>query len=393
MKINTNSIGCFCLLFLIFLISPIAGAISGFVVLLFFHQDKYRIFSAFFFIALFLGALNICKVPESDMANYIDEYQQIPFYRFTDYLFIKQKEPVFYFFNYCIYHIFFGSVSGYIMVCSVVSYMLIFYSLWKMHIAMGLNKYNFMIAIAVAVLFPNIFSISAHLMRQFLAESLILYVVVEYVFYSKRKIIPFLLAVFTHTSSALMGVVFIPFFKRKLTRKNILLVAVCAVAVGSLLFKFAGYFVDMVDDSNSVLLYGLNRLSDRKNAWQTDNISILMILLYAITLIIFYFAAKKISIKISALFYLTLILLVFVLVNYNDTEIALRFSFYLYFFVPFAFYFLPNVLKIKDKNMQHILFSSITLLFLCWFIYKLNYGTWTYINLESLTNFLWIKNF
>jgi hypothetical protein len=89
-----------------------------------------------------------------------------------------------------------------------------------------------------------------------------------------------------------------------------------------------------------------------------------------------------------------LFLFIFVIVNYYDTEIALRFSFYLYFFVPCFFYFSFSVFKLSYSNiLSKFLFYPIITIFTFWFIYKLYYGTWTYNNIASLTNISWILNF
>jgi hypothetical protein len=252
-----------------------------------------------------------------------------------------------------------------------------------------------MLAIAIVFLFPTLFALSAHLMRQFLAGSILFYVIIEYVCYSKIKILPFLLAVFIHTTSAFLGVIFFPFFKKEVNIKNIAFISLFTIAFSIGIFRIAGQF-EWLFDETPFLGYALDRLANRENAWETENLGALVFLLYFFVVIVFYAVSKKFrqmkTLFWGRVFYLIYVLLVFVLVNYNDTEIALRFSFYLYFFVPAAFYFFPSIIFLNNKEYIRVCVTSIISVFFCWFIYKLNYGTWTYNNIISLTNFSWIMN-
>jgi hypothetical protein len=383
---------------LIFCFSPVLGVVSCIVALFYVHKNKYKTFYSFFLISLFLALLNIRKIPDSDMFRYIETYTEAKYYDFWEYCLIRLKEPFFSIFSYCIHFVFSGSVNAYIMTCTVISYMFIFYNIWRIHNVIQLDRYNFVLAITVAVLFPNIFSLSAHLMRQFLAAAIMQYAAIEYILRNKIRVSPLILAIFTHTTSALLVIVFIPFFKYKINLKNFILIVGVGVIFTLSIFRLSPYLLDFVGDSNVVLTYGIARLANRENSWQTDNISNLMILLYLCIIIVFYFVSRRFShlrdVNVRSLFYLVLFLFVFVISNYNDTEIALRFSFYLYFFVPWFFYFLCAVFKpAYGKTLSESLFYPVVTIFTFWFIYKLYYGTWTYNNMASLTNISWILNF
>lgn len=350
--------------------------------------------------ALFLGLLNTCKIPESDMIGYIETYEEVASYNFMDYVFLQEREILFFAFNYCAYYLLAGSVNLYIILCSFIGYFLVLYSIWKLHNAINFGKYNFMLSVAVVILFPNLFLLSVHALRQFLAASIMLYVIVENVCYNKIRIIPFVSAIFIHTTSAFLGFIFLPFLKKAVTMNRLLIISVVSVAFVSalpILFRYALFnFLTQFPD---FITYGFERLAgNRENAWQTENLSILMFLLYAFVCAIFFVASKRIKyqedIYLHKFFYIGLVLFLFVACNYNDTEMALRFSFYLYFFVPVAFYFFTAIFNIKYNNVTgKLCFFPIVAIFFFWFIYKLFYGTWTYINIESLTNISWITKF
>ena len=135
--------GLFFLLGLVFVISPLFGAICSFIALYFCHDKKYKSLICFFYLGLFLGLINALKVPESDLENYIEMYVSGHNLGFVNYVFSFGKEPVFMVFNYLIYEMTSGSVALYLIIFTVICYMLIFYCIWIVHNRIKLSSYSF----------------------------------------------------------------------------------------------------------------------------------------------------------------------------------------------------------------------------------------------------------
>jgi hypothetical protein len=262
---------------------------------------------------------------------------------------------------------------------------------------MKLGKYNFLLAVAVAFLFPNLFSVSAHLMRQFLAGSIVLYVIIEYAFHGKIKIMAFVLAIFTHTTAALFVLIFLPFFNKRISFKNISIISFICIFFMLSVFQYSNSVYDLLGEIPFVG-YAFSRISNREGHWETKTLGFDVLILYFFTLFILFRESIRLRFRkdnrFQVIFYINLLLCIFVLINYDDTEMALRFSFYLYFFLPIAFYFFSSVCAVdRNKKINKISFIVVVPIFFLWFIYKLQYGTWTYNNIVSLTNFSWITEF
>lgn len=378
--------GLFFILGLIFLFTPVLSGVLSFFILTFYKQTNVITKSCLFYLALLLGMINSLKVPESDLVNYKYFFDIIKNTNFYSYLFINGKEPLFFTFNYITYFLTSGSFKLYMIIFTTIAYYLFFLSIFKIHKKIKLSNNSFILSISIAFLFPNLFALSAHLMRQFLAASIVIYFLVTYVFYQRKNYLFLLASILTHTTSVLFAIVFIPFFKKSISLFKILYLSAFSVVVFLLIFVFSNQLL-AIFEGVPVLSYLFKRVSNVEDAWETDNLGFINFFLLLFNVIVTYRASiLDYSNKLlQPIFYLNLLLFLFVLINYNNTEIALRFSFYAYFLFPISFYFLPNIFTKKiNLFFDKIIFIPIIIIFGFLFVSKLNSGTWSYLNLESL---------
>jgi hypothetical protein len=263
-------------------------------------------------------------------------------------------------------------------------------SIWKLQLAVHGSKYSFLLAIIVVILFPNLFSISAHLIRQFMAGCILMYVIVEYVFYDKPKFLLFVIAALLHKSAVFLGLIYLPVFKIEISIKGIILTSITFVFIAYILYYNAVILNSLFSDIQFVSS-GFRSLSLlNRRIWTTDELGIMPFLLFSFTLFVFYRIASSKLIPIQQIFYVNIILLFFIIVNYANTEIALRFSMYAFFFAPMAFYFF--LLNITSRSRE-IVSVVVTIFFVIWFVYKIEYGRWIYQNTSELFSILWFANF
>ncbi|MFD2535852.1 EpsG family protein [Gelatiniphilus marinus] len=383
-----NRIGVFVILGLLFVISPITGAILSFLALFYFSNNKGLTRICFFYIALFLAIINTLKVPENDLKMYLWQYNLVETNTFFDYIFLFKKEQFFYFFNYVTYKLTSGSFIWYVAIFTVISYYLIFTSIWKVHKSLKGSVYSFLLCIGISVLFPMLFSLSAHLMRQFLASSLIMYVLVSKIFYKENKYLYYILAVLTHSTSLIFLMIFLP-INKKVKLLRIFVISILFLAIVFSLFYYAET-LHSIFDSVPVVSYVLERLSNPDGIFKTDNLGLVNYALQLFVVVLFYLQSisdnfKNIVYERYKLFFISLLLFLFIISNYYNTEIALRFSFYIYFLFPLSFYFYGELFSSRfSKAINQISFVPIILVFLLWFIVKLKNGSWTYNNLDTL---------
>ena len=95
----------------------------------------------------------------------------------------------------------------FIIVHTTIAYFFYFLSIFKINKKLTRNYSNQLFVFLLAALFFTLFSLSAHLMRQFIATSILLYFLVNKLFYNRNYWMLFVAAVLCHTSV----IFFLPF--------------------------------------------------------------------------------------------------------------------------------------------------------------------------------------
>ena len=313
-------------------------------------QYKERIFILYLFLlSLYLGLINATKIPESDLIGYIDIFEDVEYYSFRTYIFLAGKEPVFFLYNYIIYYLIGGNTSSYIIITTVIAYMFFFCAINKF---LRLYSKNSIIifSIIIAAFFPQLFSLSAHLIRQFLAASILLYAIVLKLFYNKKVWFFLVMAVLIHSTTLLfIPLMYLKPLKNKLSVKNGTFILLLIVGVGLFLPTVSEIIVNSV--GNNIFTYAFTRVN-RANI-ELEELSVLSfvvlaIIFFILILIQYHKSGEKIRILTPGIIHLAnifLIYAIFIIANLNNTEISLRFFFLLTSFpllVPLSFLMVKN---------------------------------------------------
>lgn len=372
----------------IFLISPVAS------LLLFILSNIYRrpsILEYKFFILLFsifLGIINSGKILENDLINYEKWFIDAGSTPFIDYIFYQNKEPVFFIYNYVLHLITTGNFKLYLLINTTVCYFILGISLLRLHSYTRKSNYAFLISLFVLYLFPILFSLSAQLIRQFLAASLIVLIIVE-ISTQNRKLIPiFIASSLIHTTSVFFASIYLLDFFKKRKLSYTVTIVFCASTI-ILLIRFP-YIFAQLQIGNPFIDYSLSRLSNINNSYvNLGTIGPLNLALFFFILSSFFMNKMKTNGDLRVFQGVNLLLLALVLATIKNPEVSIRFSFYFYFILPFAAYFTFNrIMQIDDAIIGPlILFFSLTLMS-TWFVYKLYNGVWTYSEIPK-TLFLW----
>lgn len=371
---------------LLFLISPLSGVLLAFIYVV--NKKSINNNELLFFImlfSLFMGVINSGKLPESDLLVYQLWFEDVKNYSLFEYIFFLGREPLFFLYNYIIYYCVFGNFEAYLLLHTFICYMIMGFAILRMHNAFKSHRTYLITTFVVLFLFPNLFTLSIHLMRQFLATSILLLFVVDVIFYNKRKLVLFSTALLIHTSSILMVVLYI--LNKLKSNKYILTFVVLAFFTFSyFLFKFADVFFPESSEAN-MLSYGISRIQNRVLFDDLqEKLSLINFVLFFFMVFVFYKLSTYWKVKrSSSLLYLSLMFLIFISVNYSDTEFALRFSFYMYFLFPISVYFFLNIWDINRFLLNEKLLPFIFLfIFSIWFVFKLYNGAWKFQHLESI---------
>ncbi len=376
--------GLFFLLSLILFISPFLCIVISTYLLKENYNNSFYSKILFFVISLCFGYLNTLKTIESDLVNYLHYFNVSQKYNLLDYLYVigEGKEYLYFLFTYISYYLFQGNFNLFLIFFTGISYFLVLYSIRILDQNLKLGIQSYFLAIIIFILFPNIFSISSHLMRQFLASSFIIVFIVKNTFEGNVKSLPyFIIAILVHSSSFLFGILLAPVLNKKISFTKGLLFFVSALAIFYLVTLYSSFLsnIPVINDP-------VNRFIKIGTKDALSKVEPLIYVVSIIILILFYFGIFKNkairSLKTKRLFYIALFLVTFIVVNYNNIDITVRFSFYTYFFFPLSFYFFYSTFKIKDIKIMSFLNFVFLIIFVFWFRYKINNGAWTYENVE-----------
>lgn len=337
-------------------------------------------------LSLYLGLINSTKVPESDLVGYYDIYLLAKNYSLYDYLLLMNKEPFYFFLNYVLFYLFLGNKMLFMIGITMLSYCFYFFAIYKYMKCIGSDNHLIVFALMLAAFFPQLFSLSAHLIRQFLAASILMYAIVIRLFYEKRSWPYSAFAVLTHSTALL----FLPLmYVLRLKRKNdfhVFFIFLCAVFVYFLFSSNIGLIVIDIFGKN-IFTYPFMRMGHGfyLGSKGLSNVAyFLMIVLLIISLFISYRGIRSESDKVNAGLYqlsnIVFFISFFIIFNLGHTVLSSRFLFYLYFIAPLM---LPFVFAGKQWGVV-VLRTTIISILVIFFIYRLEYGVWEYGDISLL---------
>jgi hypothetical protein len=366
----------------IFIINPFMGTtLFGIYLSAKRSVDNKMYYMFYFVLAAFLGFINMTKVPFSDLAYHAGQYLHVKNLNLLQYLAWQGREFVFYTFNYVVFHITGGSVKYWIFIITFISYFPFFIAIHKFHAKINPNPSYILFAITIAAFFPQLFSLSAHLVRQFMAGSVFIYFTVEKLIFNKHKWWLAILGIFIHSSSIILFLLaYIWFLKDRITKKNIgLYVGLFACLI--LYQLIAQTLLSSVSESQS-LSYALSRASSNTKfelqGFAATNYIFIVVLMYVIFKNVF---VDKLQSRIPGVEHFSkifIILTFFILININQSELSVRLFFYLCFCFPFI---MPLALQGEKYNGIRKFISISVIIF---FIIRLSTGMWQYDSIFSL---------
>jgi hypothetical protein len=332
--------------------------------------------------SLYLALINVTKIPESDMANYLLSFLDAQQVDLSSYLQLYPREPFYYFLLFGLAN--FPGIDGrvYVFLSTLAPYLI--YGTAVLRLGKFLKVENkAMLSLLIFILFlPQLFSISAHLHRQFLASSLVMLFLAEQAITGKRRWAIGLFGMMIHYSSLFVPLLsFLKPLKRYGGIISVVLHALILLIFYSIALKIAPHLIEM-----PVLGIVFQRLVDAEGA-ELDPLTLLPLLTAAFLLLgSFFILAEQqkhhFNVQAWPLMVCTSIICVIVLVSSLQstlTEIAVRYFFYLYFLIGLVLVFFMYRAPISRYAVYILSF-----LFVPFFFYKVSFGEWTFAPLSML---------
>jgi len=343
-----------------------------------------------------MGFINATKVPDNDLIQYYKYFDLAGQYNFFDYVSLKAKEPAFYAITYIMYYITLGSETAYVAAITFCAYFFLLYAVLKYYKYIFDDSHVIAFALIIVAFLPQLFSMSAHLIRQFLGGGIFFLALVNYLFYDKKSWFLVLLAVFIHSTVLL----FVPFmylkiFKGKKSILSICIYVLCMMVMFNYSQQISTSVLNILGDN--VITYPFKRFG-QKTYYDLKDLSVMGYVVFGVLVVVvsFVYSNKKLFIgsqghsPIYQFCNIFIVLVIFIILNISESELSVRYFVYVYMFVPFIF---PLII-LEKNNVAFLTRISISILSIVYFVYKLKFGVWDYADLSvllysSVINFVW----
>lgn len=358
------------------------------------NASKTRYLTFIFCIAAYFAAINATKMPGGDQVQYFYSYQNVPKIGFwkslvyiygIDYLRDPTKTQISGefmngVFNYIGYYITFGYYPLFAALITLANYMLIFMGLHKF--CLSLKKPHIPIVCGVIILsfFYLFFNYTLQIQKQFLAQSIMMYVLGNYAYHGKMRKKDWIMtvcAVFTHAATLL----FVPFlvFKplhSRLTKKGLLLIG---LAFAALIVMGPNMASNVSAGDNSALTYGVSRLARSETNNDTEfglvwsQVFVIALPMAFIVLRKLWIERKTLSSKNAFILNITFLLLLTVAAMFKQPLAQYRYFMMLFAFMPFVYPFAFNKIHERDLFLKGLAFVMIA-----WFYLQFEKIVWHY---------------
>lgn len=369
-------------LLIIFAVNPLLGLICG---AFYFYQKKELLSTDVLIMATlgaaFLGLINTTKSPDSDLTTYMVWYGAADDYGLFEYLLIFTREPLYYIWMYFISYVTLGSELAFIFISTFLPYFLILLNIARIGKFLSLCNQVIILILLCFIFFGPLFSLSAHLMRQFLAGALVFTFYTSWIVSGRRPWWLLILAALMHYSA----LIFLVFSVVQPLRR---LGSLFSLFFAAFIFFVAFVFLKMVSGSLSSLP-ALGLIFSRIAAEEGADIGHLSLISIAfvifLTIVSIAVIQSKIILNKKNLFNVcaTVILIALIALVANmhggTVEIAKRYYFYEYFLAALIF---PLLVYISNSKK---LISITALAFVVpQFFINLEIGVWGYMSLPTL---------
>jgi len=321
---------------------------------------KFKI--VIFFLCSLFGIINSTKLIESDLLLYEYDFNRSEGLNLFEYLILVKKDFLYYLLNFVFSNHISNSFKLFLFFVTFISYVIYFLTLLNFSFDSSkvmVEKYTL---ILIGMFMPLLFSLSGHLIRQFLAISIALMALSVYEKRNFSSLMLLIISILIHSSCALFILYFVFRIKNSIFKWVIFF-------LGLLFFLL---FRDLFDN-----IPGFTRLNSIEIGANLQplglNVITFVIVNFSFVLILFF--RRKVHPSFSPLFkvFSLLCMLVLYFRVENNHEVATRLLPFIYFIWPLVLFFF-----LKQFKEKRILFYLSIFFNICIFSYSLFSGTWTY---------------
>jgi len=327
--------------------------------------------------AVYLGFINLTRLPESDLVNYLQWMASARGTELSDFM-ATMKEPVYTIYTYSLANIPWSSDSLFIFLSTIIPYGIVLTGIARFGCKLKLPNYAIVAVLVFVAFFPPLLNNSAHLMRQFMAGAFIAWFYIDYTMGRKNRWWLLLLAVLTHTSA----VIFLPLALvgsfRKYSVCILLSIMMGFFMFDLLLLKFVSPYMITIPYLGDVInraMYGV--YWDHSPLGMKPLLLLCFVSLFSLYKLVIGIRSGQMITRESGvnLYISSLFVCLFILWAYlaDETMLATRFMIYVYFLLA------PVLsLAIVDAPNKKWIAGLVIVTMPAYFVYTILNGVWTY---------------
>ena len=338
-------------------------------------------------LSIYLGLLNLVKLPESDMVVYLQWLLLAREQGLIEFMAISPKEP-----GYCLYMYLLANVpwSGdglFIFASTILPYAIILTALVRLGCRLNLPPHVIVGALILIAFFPALFNNSAHLMRQFLAGAFIAWFYIEDILGNKSRWWILLLAISFHTTA----LVFLPLAVAGSIRKYppgiLLSIGLLCLSSIFILLKFAKPFMTSIPYLGDIFQRAISGVYfDHEPLGIAPLLLLFAVFSFSLHKLFVGIRSRQIVVRITAynLYISTFFLSLFIGWAHftGETMLATRFLLYICFLMgPIL------LLALADAPYKKAFTGTVLVTIPIYFSYTVVNGVWTYGNYGIWTSF------
>ena len=374
--------------FVCFCVQPFFSLLSLIIILLSLKGVKEFHLKTFIIIgSAYIALVNLTKVPESDLNNYLQSFNSARELSYIQFMAIYTREPLYYSLVFVLGSIGFFTDKHFIFINSFLPYVIFLSAVFKLCLHIELNKRVILLILIILLFFPQLFSLSAHLLRQFIASGLCIYVIVGYLITGRISFVIAMASFFTHFFVALLFYIMVVVKLTYKVRMPVFLIFIGSLTFIGVSFYFLRTVLQMID--LPVVFHPLvSRILD-----PTGSIDFGYLNVQSYTLILTIFCVCIYNITFSASnkktenFYVVHLSIIYFsgLVFVSSfvpafSEVTHRYLLLLYFLCGIV---LPYTYVLLGKSFKQITFLIPVIVIMLFFTYT-KFGTWKYASIIEL---------
>lgn len=351
-------------------------------------------------LSVWLSLINSTKLPESDLLVYLDHYNALRGLSLIDLIEAQQHEILFHLFSWIAINYLLLSDAGYVFLLSNLFYLTLLIALYKYGDQRQESIFKIIGVIFFLALFPPLFSISAHIIRQVIAGAIATLALVNTTKTARSNLLLLSVATLFHTSAAVFFLAPLSLAISRIIGRSSALVALTLIPAFILIIRVTAEFaLDFPIFAKFLILqYGLQRISQTTFFELNSLSSSALFFTGAIAILAAWIMLKndrahnaiENSRLLPSSFTFILCVFVFLFHHLNLNELAIRFIYYAYILMGLLLLDMPISKHLPAKGGSILLATTFFIIFLV----TINLNGWSYENpIETTVKPLLMQSF